>query len=95
MTDQQLQTGIAWAKTASSWPPSLAEFVHAGLGMDDAAIRERAIKLCLRRRRAEATYREIERAEREGRMLAVRELVAERLGVDRALPATARRYLDA
>jgi hypothetical protein len=95
MTDQQLQSGIEWAKACSPWPPSLAEFVHAGLGIDDVEIRERAIRLCLRKRLAEATYRDIERAERDGRMSAIRELVAERLGRDEVLPGATRRYLDA
>ncbi|MGH8646642.1 MAG: hypothetical protein ACREX4_20165 [Gammaproteobacteria bacterium] len=85
MSDAQLATAVSWAKMASPWPPSIAEFLHAGLGIDGDEAHEMAERLLLSWDRQHMTQREMDKAiERRGLLQkAMSKMVAERLSQDR------------
>jgi hypothetical protein len=79
MGDAQLRTAITWAKTMCPWPPSIAEFLHAGLGIDEDAIKTRCLSFLSYWDRTHMTKWEIDNAVRFLRHKALEDLVSHRL----------------
>ena len=79
MSDEQVNAGLSWAKNEWEMPPSLSQFMLAGLGLHDHVIREIILSKLPTFDRSRLTYRELDSYVKKHRSHLLRELVEQRL----------------
>lgn len=79
MSDEQVNAGLSWAKNEWEMPPSLPQFLLAGLGLHDHVIREHGMLLLPSWDRSHMTTRELDAFFKRHRHEIIRQLVEARL----------------
>jgi hypothetical protein len=75
MKDEDMEAGITLCKVIYDWPPSIAEFTKAALGIDEDAIKT----ACFPRGTGMLTYKQVDKKLAQERVRILYQLIEERL----------------